>query len=70
MGDIVSFIAIIAGWASHAVRGVQEARELVKWASDKIKVMVEEQRDPTEAEWAELNAKTDALRALLHSDTA
>ena len=68
MGNIVHFITVFAGWASHAVRGVQEARELVDWASDKIKVMAKEQRDPTDEEWAELSAKTEALRDKLHSD--
>ena len=68
MGNIVSFISIMAAWANHAISGVREARELVEWASDKIELMIDEQRDPTAEEWEEINARTKALRDKLHSD--
>lgn len=32
-------------------------------ASDKIKIMVKEERDPTDAEWAELDRETNDLMA-------
>ena len=68
MGNIVSFITLFGKWAAEGIRGVQEARELVDWASDQVKIMMREQRDPTDEEWAELNARTEALRDKLHSD--
>ncbi len=68
MGNIVSFITVFGAWASEAVRGVQEARELVEWATGRINTMLEEQRDPTDEEWEEINARTMALRDKLHSD--
>ncbi|WPZ33210.1 hypothetical protein T8K17_01865 [Thalassobaculum sp. OXR-137] len=33
-----------------------------------IERMVAENRDPTDAEWADINAVTDELRAKLHGD--
>ncbi|SDG62863.1 hypothetical protein SAMN05660686_05067, partial [Thalassobaculum litoreum DSM 18839] len=33
-----------------------------------VERMVAERRDPTDAEWAEINAVTDELRAKLHGD--
>lgn len=35
-------------------------------AKESIEAMISEDRDPTDAEWAELNAVTDALRLKLH----
>ena len=68
MPNIVSVVSIMAAWAKEAISGVREARELVEWATGRINTMIEEQRDPTAAEWEEINARTMALRDKLHSD--
>ncbi|WP_339860418.1 hypothetical protein [Thalassospira alkalitolerans] len=39
-------------------------------AKEAIDNMIAENRDPTDAEWAELNAVTDALRAKLHESSS
>ena len=51
-----------------AISGVSAASELLHWGADKIKAMVADGRDPTAAEWDELNARTGTLRGQLHSD--
>lgn len=38
-------------------------------AKEAIEKMIAEGRDPTDAEWDELNAVTDALRLKLHEDS-
>lgn len=38
-------------------------------AKEAIDNMIAENRDPTDAEWAELNAVTNALRAELHESS-
>jgi len=38
-------------------------------AKEAIDKMIAEDRDPTEAEWAELNAVTNALRLQLHESS-
>lgn len=45
----------------------QNIVEMVASSSAKLKVMIDEKRDPTEAEWEELNGQIDALRAELHA---
>jgi len=62
------FATLFLEWLPVARRGVEEAWTLLNWGAEKVKVMAEENRDPTDAEWAELNAMTDRLRTMLHSD--
>ena len=50
------------------IQGVTGAMELFQWGEAKVKEMVDADRDPTESEWSELNAKTNELRTALHSD--
>lgn len=47
--------------ASLQVQGIIQA------TSAKLQKMQEEKRDPTQAEWDELNAAIDELRAQLHA---
>lgn len=52
--------------ASAAAEGIPRAIA----AAEAVKRMVAEGRDPTEAEWAELNAVTGALRVRLQAAAA
>ena len=55
-------------WVPLAINGGSAAIEMVRWGKAAIDVMVAEGRDPTDAEWTELDARTTALRTALHSD--
>lgn len=52
----------------HAVKGVQSAIELWNSGSAAISVMLEEDRDPTDEEWRQLNATIEQYRTDLHTD--
>lgn len=65
---VLEFIGKVLEWAPAVRAGVKGAREAFEDGLDKVKVMVAEDRDPTEQEWAELNAKTAELREALHTD--
>lgn len=43
-----------------------EVKDLIEDQTAKLQAMADEGRDPTPAEWDDLNAKIDALRAELH----
>ena len=43
------------------------ARE-IEWARGKLQSMIDEDRDPTDEEWEELNKRTEELRDSLHTD--
>ena len=43
-----------------------EVQGLIEATSAKLVIMQEEKRDPTDAEWEELNAAVDELRTKLH----
>lgn len=45
----------------------QSVVTLVQQTNDRLKVMQDERRDPTPAEWAELNATIATLRSELHA---
>lgn len=45
----------------------QNVVDMVASSSAKLRVMVDEKRNPTDDEWEELNGQIDALRAELHS---
>ena len=44
-----------------------DVKDLIESTRDRMKEMHDENRDPNDADWAELNEKIDALRAQLHS---
>ena len=46
-----------------------DVRELIARGEKSLKLMLEEKRDPSEAEWAAINAYTKKLRAELHAPT-
>jgi hypothetical protein len=50
------------------VKGVTGAAEALSWGKSQIEKMVQEDRDPTDAEWDELNKKTEELRTALQTD--
>ena len=51
-----------------AVRGVRGAVEALQSGRDAVALMVVEDRNPTAAEWSDLNAELEALRRQLRSD--
>lgn len=51
-----------------AIKGVSGAAEALSWGRDQIEKMVQEKRDPSEEEWAELNKRTEELREELQTD--
>lgn len=51
-----------------AIKGVTSAIQLWNEGNVVIAQMIQEKRDPTAAEWDDLNAKIGALQADLHSD--
>lgn len=70
MKGIWQFAAIILPWVQQVATD-PDVRNFVNWGVDAIKAMVEgDPREPTAAEWDELNTRIAGLRAKLHSDTA
>lgn len=65
----LAFAMKVIDLAPAAIAAVAGAKDAFDWGAQQVRAMVAENRDPTEAEWAELNARTEALRAKLHSDT-
>jgi DUF917 family protein len=61
--------------ASLILMGIQIANAIAAGVPGAIKAkeaidkMIAEDRDPTDAEWAELNAITEGLRRVLHEGT-
>lgn len=61
--------------ASLILMGIQIANAIAAGVPGAIKAkeaidkMIAEDRDPTDAEWAELNAITEELRSALHEGT-
>ncbi|MDJ0944213.1 MAG: hypothetical protein QNJ30_12145 [Kiloniellales bacterium] len=51
-----------------AVRGIRGAVEALQSGRDAVALMVVEDRNPTAAEWSDLNAELEALRRQLRSD--
>ena len=51
-----------------AVSGVRGALEALRSGRDAVALMVAEDRNPSAAEWSDLNAELDALRRQLRSD--
>lgn len=70
MGSLLAFAQIIIPWVAQAAMD-KDVQAFVVWAFERIKDMVsgEVVRDPTEAEWNELNDRIAGLRDKLHSDT-
>ena len=64
----INFAFIIIQWLPLAIRGAKEFIESFQWGLTMVKKFVEEKRNPTDAEWGELNKMTEELRLLLHTD--
>lgn len=62
------FAAQILDLMPLAIQGIGGAIATIQSGTAMVKKMIAENRDPTEEEWAELNAMTTALREKLHSD--
>ncbi len=65
MGALAFATQLLSSLPSLIEAGVAVV-DLVKNGSAKLKVFADEKRDPTDAEWAELNASIEAKRAELH----
>lgn len=67
MGGL-AFVLQLLDLVPLVVKGVAGAAEALSWGKDQIEKMVQEDRDPTDAEWDELNKKTEELRTALQTD--
>lgn len=68
MGGALVFASQLLNLVPIAIQGVAGAVEAFNAGKDAVKRMVAENRDPTDAEWAALNAATESLRSALQSD--
>lgn len=68
LAGALAFASQIFDLLPAIISGVSQAKEFIEWGRDKIKTFTTEDRNPTDEEWAELNAKTEELRSKLHSD--
>lgn len=68
MGGALAFALTVLDIVPDIVRGVSGAIEAFNAGSKIVKELVEEDRDPTDEEWAKLNADIAALRTELHTD--
>lgn len=66
--NAILFAAELLKWLPAAKAGVTGAWEALEWGKTALETMVADNRDPTDEEWQEVNARTDALREALHSD--
>lgn len=65
MGSTTFALQLLAILPSLINAGLQ-VQGIITATNAKLTKMVEEKRDPTEAEWDELNAAIDELRTQLH----
>jgi hypothetical protein len=66
MGDAIAFALNALQQISALVEAGAEVKGLVDHTSSALQTMQAEKRDPTPAEWDELNKQVNALRAQLH----
>ena len=57
-------------YATMAAEAGMHVAELLRDGQAAIRAMVEENRDPTDAEWEALNVRIAQIREKLHSDDA
>lgn len=65
---VIALINALTPWIPVAMAGFGAARELVKWGFGLVDQMVSEGRDPTAAEWDQLNSRVGVLLRKLNSD--
>ena len=65
---IFDFIKALLPYLPMALNGLTVAKDIILWGFDAVGNMVDEDRDPTDEEWNELNARIDSIREKLHSD--
>ncbi len=68
LGTAIVFASAILELAPAVISAGIDAYEFFTWADAKVRAFKDEKRDPTPAEWNELNAKTAEMRTLLHTD--
>lgn len=68
MGALTPFIMQVMAYLPAALKGVEEARDLIEFGIGRIRAMIDEDRDPSPQDWDELNAKIDAMTEPMHSD--
>lgn len=64
----LAYASLLLDLVPLALKGVSAAVDALTTGRNAVKAMVAENRDPTEAEWAALNAVTADLSDKLHSD--
>jgi hypothetical protein len=62
----LGFATTLLGSLPSLIAGGVQVLDLIKSGNAKLSAFASEKRDPTDAEWAELNASIDAKRAELH----
>ena len=62
----IAYALQILGMVPTLISAGRDVLALVQHGTDALKAMQAENRDPTDKEWAELNAVIDALRKDLH----
>lgn len=68
MPAIVAYLMQISMALPQLMAAGKDVWAFWKKHTDKVEVMVAEDRNPTSEEWSELNATIDELREQLHSD--
>lgn len=68
MGTAFAFAMTLLDIVPSIVKGVTGAVEAFGAGHEVVKKLVDEDRDPTDEEWAKLNSDIAALRTELHTD--
>lgn len=68
MAGVAKFALTLLELVPLVAHGVVGAIDVINSGRALVKVMVDEERDPTPQEWSELNDSIQALRKELHTD--
>jgi hypothetical protein len=66
MPAALSFALQLLQVAPSLISAGQELAEMLEWGRGRVQEMADQNRDPTDEEWNELNSRTQELRRRLH----
>lgn len=66
MSGMASFLNALMPYVSLMITGIPEVIGMVNWGLSKVSTMAEEKREPTDAEWDELNRRIADFRKRLY----
>lgn len=66
--NALAFASQVLGLLPLVTQGISGAAGAMQWGRRLVSEMAAQDRDPTDAEWAELNQRTAELRDRLHTD--